>query len=75
MAKRNDRYIKTIANAFKERRNALGLGQQHIADKSEMTIMSYNRIENGKVDIRLSTLHELMKALKFPDLEKILKSV
>jgi transcriptional regulator with XRE-family HTH domain len=40
------------------------LSQEDLAKKSEMTVITINRIEKGKQKPRLATIRKLVKALK-----------
>ena len=48
---------------LKETRRKEGLTQQQLADKTGMKRASISRIENGRGDIPLSTLHKLFDGL------------
>lgn len=52
-----------ITNTIKERRKALGLSQQEVADSIGMKQQSYQRIENGRSSPTLQTLKKILQAL------------
>ncbi len=49
-------------------RGELGLTQIQIADRASLDVRYYSRIENGKVNITLTTLYRLARAMKCPRL-------
>jgi len=56
-----------IMNKVKEFRDNLGMSQDELAKKSGVSRTIISKIENGqKVDVKLSTLIALSKALKQP---------
>lgn len=52
-----------LSECLKETRRKEGLTQQQLADKIGMKRASISRIENGRGDIPLSTLHKLFDGL------------
>jgi len=49
---------------LKELREKLYLSQEDLANKSQMTVSTINRLENGKQKPRFVTIRKLAKALK-----------
>lgn len=61
---------KRLGNRLRELRNAKGFSQEGFADHAGIDRAGYGRVERGEVDLRLSTVERLAKALKMtiPDL-------
>lgn len=55
----------TIGQLIKERRLQLGITQEELANKTEISIRTIQRIENDEVDPRAYTLQVIAKALDF----------
>jgi transcriptional regulator with XRE-family HTH domain len=53
-----------IGMALKKLRNGKNLSMQELATLAEIEKSQIYRIENGKVDVRISTLYLLAEALK-----------
>jgi transcriptional regulator with XRE-family HTH domain len=54
---------RILSTGLKGRRQALGLTQQEVAARSGLPQNHYSRIERGLSDPRLTTLHEIARAL------------
>jgi transcriptional regulator with XRE-family HTH domain len=52
-----------LSASLKARRQALGLTQQAVAERSGLKQTNYSKIEQGKTDPRYSTLQEVARAL------------
>ena len=55
-----------LGNNIRAERNRLHLSQEHFAEKVDIRTSHVSNIENGKVDIKFSTLLAIMKALDVP---------
>ena len=53
-----------IAEKLRERRKALNLSQEQVANSSSMKRTMYNRVESGCSDFKLSTLDKILQTLK-----------
>ena len=47
---------KSVGNAIRERRLALGLTQQQAVDKADISLRFYQRIESGTIGMSVDTL-------------------
>ena len=56
--------LEEIANALKQTREAKGLSQRALSAKAGLTQKHISKIENAEVDLRLSNLLELARALE-----------
>jgi transcriptional regulator with XRE-family HTH domain len=65
MAKTGSLILK-LGSRLRELRLAKGYSQEGFADIAKVDRAGYGRIERGEVDLRLSTLERLAKALKTP---------
>lgn len=52
-----------LSAPLKARRQALGLTQQDVAERSGLKQTNYSKIEQGKTDPRYTTLQEVARAL------------
>lgn len=61
-----DRLIRSLARAIRERRESLGARatQEEVAHNTRITLRQLQRIERGLMDPRLSTLLSIAKALR-----------
>ncbi len=50
---------------IKELRNSLGLSQDQLAEQTQLSLRTIQRIENGETDARGDTITRLAKALCF----------
>ena len=48
-----------VGKRIKEKRKALGLSQEELAERMHVTAALISNYENGKVDIKSSVMHEL----------------
>jgi predicted transcriptional regulator len=55
--------IDTILSSLEERRRSLGLTQAEVAKRAGLSQTHYSRIEQGKIDPRLTTLQDVARAL------------
>lgn len=55
--------ISTIVPVLRDRRLALGLSQQQVAERADMSQAYYSKLELGKREPRAGTLEELARAL------------
>jgi transcriptional regulator with XRE-family HTH domain len=53
-----------ILEMVKENRILLGISQNYFSEKLNMSQSAYNALENGKVDISVSKLLEIIEKLK-----------
>ena len=53
----------TILSSLEERRRYLGLTQAEVAKQAGLSQTHYSRIEQGKIDTRLTTLQDVTRAL------------
>lgn len=58
-----------IIKVLKSRREAAGLSQQQIADLAGMSKRTYQRIEQGDSDMKLSQYRAIIRALKATNLD------
>lgn len=58
-----------IAKKLKQGREQAGLTQLEVADKANISVNYYARIERGEVNPSLETLKDLMKILKIKALK------
>lgn len=55
---------KRLGKRLRELRSAEGFSQEGFADHSGIDRAGYGRVERGEVDLRLSTVERLAKALR-----------
>jgi transcriptional regulator with XRE-family HTH domain len=60
---------KEISKKFKKARKETGLTQLEVAEKANVSVNYYARIERGEVSPSLETLKDIMKILKIKSLE------
>lgn len=60
---------QSLVFALKKRREAAGLTQQDAAKTAGVSLKTYQRIERGDSDIRLSQYKAIIAALKITDLD------
>ena len=60
---------KEISKRFKKTRKNSGLTQLEVAEKANVSVNYYARIERGEVSPSLETLKDIMKILKIKSLE------
>lgn len=58
-----------LITALKERREAAGLSQKNIAEMIGVTLKTYQRIERGETDMKMSHYRILVEKLKTTDLD------
>ncbi|MBO0165044.1 helix-turn-helix transcriptional regulator [Vibrio alginolyticus] len=58
-----------LITALKERRKAAGLTQKNIAEMIGVTLKTYQRIERGETDMKMSHYRILVEKLKTTDLD------
>lgn len=58
-----------LITALKERRQAAGLSQKNIAEMIGVTLKTYQRIERGETDMKMSHYRILVEKLKTTDLD------
>ncbi|MFW0985587.1 helix-turn-helix transcriptional regulator [Vibrio parahaemolyticus] len=58
-----------LITALKERREAAGLSQKNIAEMIGVTLKTYQRIERGETDLKMSHYRILVEKLKTTDLD------
>ncbi|TOQ05002.1 transcriptional regulator [Vibrio parahaemolyticus] len=58
-----------LITALKERREAAGLSQKNIAEMIGVTLKTYQRIERGETDMKMSHYRTLVEKLKTTDLD------
>jgi transcriptional regulator with XRE-family HTH domain len=56
--------VQELSNYLRKRRKDIGIRQEDIADLADIQRESLARIENGKRDLKMSTLLRLCEALK-----------
>lgn len=66
--------LKRIVNKVRIRRIALGISQQTLAELADCHLNSIGQFERGKMDITLSFLGRISKALSLP-ISDLLKDV
>ncbi|MFA0059090.1 helix-turn-helix transcriptional regulator [Vibrio cyclitrophicus] len=64
-----------IVIALIERRKQANLSQEKLAFSSEMSLKTYQRIERGEADIKMSQYRSIMRTLKVTDLDVVLDVV
>lgn len=66
-------YNVIIGNNLRAERNRVHLSQEELAEKAGLQRQHIGKIENGKIDMRVSTLVPILKALnlKFEQLFEI----
>lgn len=57
---------RQIGSEIRRRRVAKGLLQRELSDAARLPLRTIGRIERGEVDVRLSTLAKIAKALGVP---------
>lgn len=63
MARRPEQEFAHVAANVRRYRQRLGLTQEELAEKAGLTARIYRRIESAEVDLRLSTLLRVARAL------------
>ena len=58
-----------VAKRFKKARKEIGLTQLEVADKANVSVNYYARIERGEVSPSLETLKDIMRILKIKTLK------
>lgn len=58
-----------LGRKIKDTRNSLGLSQDQLADQTQLSLRTIQRIENGETDARGDTLTRIAKALNFSTLD------
>lgn len=58
--------LKIIGNNLRAERNRKNLSQEGLAEKAGLIMGHISKIENGNMNIRLTTLIALLKALNIP---------
>lgn len=61
--------LEEIAKKFKKARKEVDLTQLEVAEKANVSVNYYARIERGEVSPSLETLKDIMKILKIKSLE------
>ncbi len=56
----------TLGNNIRAERNRLNLSQEQLAQRANLQTHHISNIENGKFDIKFTTLLSLLKALNVP---------
>ena len=57
---------RQLGQRIREFREHQGLIQKDLAKKAGLPVRTIGRIERGEVDVRLSTLYRIAKALRMP---------
>ena len=60
---RDERLLKRFARNLKKARNARGISQEDLADKSGLALSQIARIETGRLNTSISTVYAILKAL------------
>jgi transcriptional regulator with XRE-family HTH domain len=69
-----ERWLKYLKTNVKNKRKELGITQQELANRSQLSMTTILKIEQGRsVDIKLSILDALGKGLKTKDPLDLLK--
>lgn len=55
--------LKKIGNNLRAERNRLNLSQEELAEMADLQRQHISKIENGQINMRVSTLVPLLKAL------------
>lgn len=55
--------------AIKKRRNKAGLTQKELAQRAGLSVKTYQRIEQGRADMRFSQYRAILRALSVSDLD------
>jgi len=55
--------VLRLAAAIRDRREERGLTQQKVAEKADMSVRHYQKIETGEVDVRYTSLVAVATAL------------
>jgi transcriptional regulator with XRE-family HTH domain len=58
-----DQYITALGNAFRSRREKLGMTHEDVAEASDLNVNYYARIERGEVNTSVKKLVLISKAL------------
>lgn len=58
-----------LISALKKRREAAGLSQKQVADLIGISLKTYERIERGETDMKMSHYRILVEKLKITDLD------
>lgn len=61
---KNKKFAKETGEKFRNAREKLGLTQEDIAEKADMNITNYARIERGEIEPSGSNLIKISKILK-----------
>jgi transcriptional regulator with XRE-family HTH domain len=60
---RDEKLLKRFARNLKKARNARGLSQEDLADKSGLALSQIARIDSGRLNTSISTVYAILKAL------------
>lgn len=60
----SDQIHQLMLRNMRSIRKAKGLTQQDVADKMDLPVSYFNKLETGKVDPRMSTLHKVCGAME-----------
>jgi transcriptional regulator with XRE-family HTH domain len=60
---RDEKLLKRFARNLKKARNARGMSQEDLADKSGLALSQIARIETGRLNTSISTVYAILKAL------------
>ncbi|WP_353762720.1 helix-turn-helix transcriptional regulator, partial [Shigella sonnei] len=63
---------KSIVTAIKNRRVDANLTQKELADQVGMSEKTYQRLESGVADMKISQYYSILKALNITDLDIVL---
>jgi transcriptional regulator with XRE-family HTH domain len=63
---RNEKFIKALGMRVREVRLAKGMTMEQLADEAKMDYQQVLRVENGKVNATVSTMHRIATALNVP---------
>ena len=58
--------LKKLGNNIRAERNRLNLSQEQLAQYTNLQTHHISNIENGKIDIKFTTLLSILKALNIP---------
>ncbi|WP_000119695.1 helix-turn-helix domain-containing protein [Vibrio mimicus] len=58
-----------LIKALKERREAIGYSQEMMADRIGISLKTYQRIEKGDTDMKMSHYRKMVEQLKTTDLD------
>ncbi|WP_200911861.1 helix-turn-helix domain-containing protein [Pedobacter sp. Hv1] len=71
---KNDKAIKAFGQRVRDLRNSLLLSQEQLANSADIPLSQVGRIERGEVNVTISTIYALSKALNTP-IDKLLPLV